>query len=151
MAASRLDLVGDIAFGLRLVGETRIGTAAAAGVCLCVYIFTAASPARVTVGMVAGVLALLVAIVDVSATVADVAGAPSGHDSHVEIVIRGEPGAPPSGTVAVDGGPARRFESWLGLLRLLAAALDPQSPAGVTGGLGGEIAPGGDAELGERV
>ena len=69
----------------------------------------------------------------------------------MRIEISVEPGPPPSGVVTVDGGPARAFDGWLGLLRLLADALDAQPPAGAAGGLGGELAPRGDAELGERV
>jgi hypothetical protein len=55
----------------------------------------------------------------------------------VRIEISVERGPPPSGVVVVDDGPARCFDGWLGLLRLLADALDPQ-PAGVSGGLSGE-------------
>src|SRR6185312_7259693 len=62
----------------------------------------------------------------------------------MRIEIDVEPGPPPSGVVSVDGGGGRRFDGWLGLLRLLAGALDPQAPAGAAGGLGGEVAPRGD-------
>ena len=49
----------------------------------------------------------------------------------VRIEISVERGPPPSGVVVVDGGPARRFDGWLGLLRLLADALHPQPSASV--------------------
>jgi low temperature requirement protein LtrA len=55
-----LYLAGHLAFGLRLVGELSLDKAAAAGACMIVFIAAAQSPARVTVGMLAGVLALLV-------------------------------------------------------------------------------------------
>ena len=54
-------LGGHIAFGLRLVGEFSVAKALAAGACLTVFIVAAESPAWATVGLVAGVLALLVA------------------------------------------------------------------------------------------
>lgn len=69
----------------------------------------------------------------------------------MRIAIEVEPGPPPSGVVAVDGAGGRHFESWLGLLRLLADALDPQAPPRAAGGLGGEVAPRGDPELRERM
>ena len=56
----------------------------------------------------------------------------------MRIEISVERGPPPSGVVVVDDGPARRFDGWLGLLRLLADALNPQPSAGVSGGLSGE-------------
>jgi low temperature requirement protein LtrA len=55
-----LYLGGHLAFGLRLVGELSLDKAAASGVCMIVFIAAAESPAWVTVGMLAGVLALLV-------------------------------------------------------------------------------------------
>src|SRR5215207_2582489 len=55
-----LYLGGHLAFGLRLVGELSLHKAAAAAACMIVFIAAAASPAWVTVGMLAGVLALLV-------------------------------------------------------------------------------------------
>jgi low temperature requirement protein LtrA len=55
-----LYLGGHLAFGLRLVGELSINKAAAAGACMIVFIAATASPAWATVGMLAGVLALLV-------------------------------------------------------------------------------------------
>ena len=56
----------------------------------------------------------------------------------MRIEISVERGPPPSGVVVVDDGPARRFDGWLGLLRLLADALNPQPSAGVSGRAGGE-------------
>jgi low temperature requirement protein LtrA len=55
-----LYLGGHIAFGLRLVGELSLDKAAAAGACMIVFIAAAESPAWVTVGMLAAVLALLI-------------------------------------------------------------------------------------------
>ena len=55
-----LYLGGHLAFGLRLVGELSLHKAAAAAACMIVFTAAAASPAWVTVGMLAGVLALLV-------------------------------------------------------------------------------------------
>jgi hypothetical protein len=55
---------------------------------------------------------------------------------HIEISV--ERGPPPSGVVVVDGGPARRFDGWLGLLRLLADALRTQPSASVPGATSGE-------------
>jgi hypothetical protein len=69
----------------------------------------------------------------------------------MRIEISVEPGPPPSGLVSVDGGPELGFDGWLGLLQRLADALHPQPPACPAGGLGREVAPRGDPELGERV
>jgi low temperature requirement protein LtrA len=55
-----LYLGGHLAFGLRLVGELSLDKAAASGACMIVFTAAAESPAWVTVGMLAGVLALLV-------------------------------------------------------------------------------------------
>jgi hypothetical protein len=56
----------------------------------------------------------------------------------VRIEISVERGPPPSGVVVVDDGPARHFDGWLGLLRLLADALNPQpsAPYDVRAGVG---------------
>ena len=69
----------------------------------------------------------------------------------MRIEISVQRGPPPSGVVSVDGGPDLGFDGWLGLLRVLADALHPEPPAGAPGGFGGEVAPRGDAELGQRV
>jgi hypothetical protein len=83
--------------------------------------------------------------------VADVS-LPAFDDAHpVRIEISARSGAPPSGVVVVDGGPERRFDGWLGLLSLLTDALDPNPPSGAPGGLGRELAPRRDAELGEGM
>jgi low temperature requirement protein LtrA len=54
-----LYLGGHVAFGLRLAGETGVDKALAAVGCLAIFILGGGSPAWATVGMVAGVLALL--------------------------------------------------------------------------------------------
>lgn len=54
-----LYLAGHIAFGLRLVGELSVSKATAAAGCLAVFVVAGGSPAWATVGMLAGVLALL--------------------------------------------------------------------------------------------
>jgi hypothetical protein len=69
----------------------------------------------------------------------------------MRIEIELAPGPPPSGVVAVEHGPARPFTGWLELLRLLGDAVEAQPPPGLAGGDGGEVAPGGDPELGQRV
>jgi hypothetical protein len=69
----------------------------------------------------------------------------------VQIEIRARRRTPPSGVVVVDGGPERRFNGWLRLLSVLAEAFDPQPPPASAGSLGGELAPGGDTDFGERV
>jgi len=56
-----LYLIGHVAFGLRLVGELGTDKAVAAGACLVVFLVAGESPAWATVGMLAAVLALLVA------------------------------------------------------------------------------------------
>src|SRR5690349_3576841 len=86
-----------------------------------------------------------------SATMADVSIDGETEATPVRIELSVEPGPPPSGVVAIDGGAERRFEGWLGLLRLLDDAFDAEAPAGPAGSLGGESAPGVDAELGEGV
>jgi hypothetical protein len=83
--------------------------------------------------------------------VADVPHAASVKAAHMRIAISVQAGPPPSGVVSVDGGPEVGFDGWLSLLRLLADALHAETPPGAAGGLGGEVAPRGDAELGERV
>jgi hypothetical protein len=45
------------------------------------------------------------------------------------IEIGVEESHPPSGVVVVDGGDRHLFSGWLGLLHLLARALDPDVPA----------------------
>jgi hypothetical protein len=67
------------------------------------------------------------------------------------IEICAEPGAPPSGAVRIDGGRWSPFHGWLALLCLLSGVLDAQPPPGVPAGLGGELTPGGDAELGQGM
>jgi hypothetical protein len=67
----------------------------------------------------------------------------------IEIAV--DPGTHPSGTIVVDGSSGERFESWLGLLRVLSAALEADAPARAASSLGGQLAPGGDADLGQRV
>jgi hypothetical protein len=69
----------------------------------------------------------------------------------MRIEIDVEPGAPPSGAFSLEGGRARPFAGWLELLRLLGDAIQLESPARVPGGGVGELAPRGDAQLGERV
>jgi hypothetical protein len=73
------------------------------------------------------------------------------HAGAVRIEITARRTKPPSGIVVVDDEPARRFNGWLGLLGVLAEALDPQSPSGSSGRLDGELPAGGDADLGESV
>jgi hypothetical protein len=63
---------------------------------------------------------------------------PTSRLGGVRIEINVERGPPPSGVVVVDGGPARRFDGWLGLLRLLADALHPQPSASARGATSGE-------------
>jgi hypothetical protein len=52
---------------------------------------------------------------------------PGGDDRGVRIEISFERSVPPAGVVLVDGRPGDRFDGWLGLLHILAAALDPES------------------------
>jgi hypothetical protein len=71
----------------------------------------------------------------------------------VMITIRVEGGrALPSGDVVVDEVAPIPFAGWLQLLGILSAAL-PEDPAllGLAQGLGGQLDPGGHAQLGEDV
>jgi hypothetical protein len=86
-----------------------------------------------------------------SVRVADVFSPTGTHDAVVRIEISVRGGPPPSGSVSVDAGPLRSFESWLGLLRILEDAVSSEPPAAPPGRLGGELAAGGDSDLGERV
>jgi hypothetical protein len=61
----------------------------------------------------------------------------------VRIEICARRGAPPSGVVIVSDGEPRHFDGWLGLLGILADALDPHPPAGPAG-RGSHLTPGGD-------
>jgi hypothetical protein len=61
-----------------------------------------------------------------SATLADVFVPAALDDGAVRIEISFDSGLPPSGTVLVDGRAGDRFDGWLGLLNLLAAALEPE-------------------------
>ncbi len=69
----------------------------------------------------------------------------------VRVAISFEEARPPSGVLSVDGGPGAAFVGWLGLLHLLAGALDADAPAGLPDRLGGEVAARGDPELGQGV
>lgn len=71
--------------------------------------------------------------------------------ARVRVAISFEEDHPPSGVLTVDDGPGVAFAGWLGLLHLLTRALDADSPAGMPDGLGGELTPRGDAELGQGV
>ncbi len=50
-----------------------------------------------------------------------------GDDRRVEIWIRVQETRPPQGTLAANGGPARPFAGWLGLLAALEAVISPRS------------------------
>jgi len=68
--------------------------------------------------------------------------------ARMRVAISFEEDHPPSGVLTVDDGPGVAFVGWLGLLHMLAEALDADAPAGMPDRLGGELAPRGDAELG---
>lgn len=68
------------------------------------------------------------------------------------ITIRVAGGGPPLGDVVVDEAAPIAFAGWLQLLGILSGALPgPPGSAGSAQGLGGQLDPGGDAELGEDV
>lgn len=71
--------------------------------------------------------------------------------ARVHVAISFEETRPPSGVLSVDDGAGLAFVGWLGLLHLLAEALDAQAPAGLPDRLGGEVAARSDAELGQGV